>query len=166
MTLATTNAAGDIHARVVLCRGWSVEGFTFYTNYLSQKGQDLAEVDKAALVFYWDVLQRQVRIEGVIEKTSATNSDSYWRERARESQLSQWVSQQSRPVASREALEQAWKEAEEKFTGRDIPRPEHWGGYRLRPKTMEFWVGRPGRLHDRHVFLNSGSSWTYRRLSP
>lgn len=166
MTLATVNAAGDVHARIVLCRGWSEDGFVFFTNYLSQKGQDLAAHDRASVVFYWDVLQRQIRIDGAVEKTSATLSDEYWSHRARESQLSQYISHQSERVSSREELERAWEVAEEKFIGREIPRPEHWGGYRLRPKTMEFWIGKPGRLHDRHVFTKSGSAWTYGRLSP
>lgn len=166
MTLATVDGAGDVHARVVLCRGWSEDGFVFFTNYHSQKGQDLAAHDRAALVFYWDVLQRQIRIDGVVQKTSATLSDEYWRARARESQLSQYVSEQSKPVGSRADLERAWSEAEEKFAGREIPRPEHWGGYRLRPKAMEFWMGKPGRLHDRHLFSKTSSGWTYSRLSP
>lgn len=166
MTLATVDAEGAPHARIVLCRGWSTEGFVFYTNYASQKGQDLAANPRASLVFYWDVLQRQIRIDGEVVKTSAQESDEYWRKRARESQLSQYVSRQSEPVASREELERAQKAAEEKFAGRDVPRPEHWGGYRLKPKAIEFWMGRPGRLHDRHQYVKTNEHWTYRRLSP
>jgi pyridoxamine 5'-phosphate oxidase len=166
MTLATADAAGEVHARVVLCRGWSEDGFVFYTNYESQKGADVRANRNAAAVFFWDALARQVRVTGTVEKTSREMSDAYWSARARDSQLSQYISHQSQPVASREVLEKAWQDAERKFHGKEIPCPEHWGGYLLRPKTIEFWVGQPGRLHDRHVFEKLAGSWTYGRLSP
>jgi pyridoxamine 5'-phosphate oxidase len=165
-TLATAGAAGMPHARVVLCKSWSEEGFVFYTNYRSQKGQDLTVNPGAAAVFYWDPLHRQVRVGGSIEKTSRQVSEDYWRSRGRDSQLSQYISRQSQEAPSRETLENAWREAESEFAGRDIPCPAHWGGYILRPKTMEFWIGRPGRLHDRHEFEKSDRGWTYRRLYP
>lgn len=166
MTLATADARGGVHARVVLCKQWSDDGFVFYTNYQSQKGQDLAANPQAAAVFFWDQLARQVKIDGTVEKISRADSEAYWRSRARESQLSQYISQQSKEVESREALERAWSEAEAKFRGGEIPCPPHWGGYVLRPKAIEFWIGQNGRLHDRHQFTKSELSWTYRRLYP
>lgn len=165
MTVATANAA-ELHARVVLCRGWSEEGFIFYTNYNSLKGQDLAHDNRAAAVFYWDPLSRQVRISGRVKKTSREVSENYWNHRERGSQLSQFVSQQSATIASREALEAAWKKAEKDFSGRAIPCPEHWGGYLLEPEKIEFWIGRTGRLHDRYLFEKSPRTWTFRRLCP
>ncbi|MBX3022988.1 MAG: pyridoxamine 5'-phosphate oxidase [Bdellovibrionales bacterium] len=166
MTLATSSPSGEIHARTVLCKSWSEDGLIFFTNYNSQKGHDLAANPYAAAVFFWDALSRQVKVDGTVEKTSRQVSEEYWRSRARESQLSQFVSQQSQPAPSREDLEKLRSEAEAKFHGQEIPCPAHWGGYLLRPKAIEFWLGRPGRLHDRHQFVKSTQHWTYRRLYP
>lgn len=166
MAVATVNAKGEIHNRVVLCKDWSEDGFTFYTNYKSEKGQDLAANPRAGAVFFWDPLHRQVRISGAVTQTNRQVSEAYWRSRPFESQLSQYISRQSETVGSREDLEKAWSEAEAKFNGREIPCPEHWGGYVIRPERMEFWVGQPNRLHDRYVYEKIRSHWTFRRLYP
>ncbi|MGE4131159.1 MAG: pyridoxamine 5'-phosphate oxidase [Bdellovibrionales bacterium] len=164
--LATVNSKGELHNRVVLCKDHSEAGFTFFTNYDSRKGHDLAEHPQAAMVLYWDPMARQVKISGRVEKVAREVSEAYWASRPRESQLSQWISRQSEPVGSREELENQWRSAEREFEGRKIPCPKHWGGYLLSPRTIEFWVGRPGRLHDRFEFIKSGSIWTFRRLCP
>lgn len=166
MALATSNLQGDLHTRVVLCKEWSDKGFTFFTNYNSRKGADLANQPKAAAVFYWDPIFRQVKITGHVQKTSRMESEAYWNSRPRESQLSQWISKQSEPVATRAELENAWQEADRKFANRKIPCPDHWGGYLLIPQSIEFWIGQPGRLHDRFEFQKSGDLWTYQRLYP
>ena len=168
MSVATVNSRGHVHARVVLCKSWSAEGFVFYTNYESQKGQDLAQNPNAAAVFYWDPLFKQVKVSGEMNKTSRETSVAYWDSRARDSQLSQYISRQSQPAPSREQLERDWAAADAQFKDRPVPCPEHWGGYRLNPRSIEFWVGRHGRLHDRHVFSRPGAdqSWTYTRLYP
>jgi pyridoxamine 5'-phosphate oxidase len=165
MSLATAGAT-DLHARIVLCKQWSNEGFVFFTNYQSQKGLDLQHNANAAAVFYWDALFRQVCISGLVEKTSRQVSEEYWNSRARESQLSQYISHQSQSVPSRAVLQAAWTDAEARFKGQPIPCPTHWGGYRLVPSRIEFWVGQPGRLHDRFSFEKSGPVWTFRRLYP
>lgn len=166
MALATLGPNSELHNRVVLCKDWSETGFTFFTNYESRKGLDLAAHSVAAAVFYWDPLFRQIKISGTVEKTPRKVSEDYWRTRPRESQLSQLVSQQSREVSSRDALEQAWETAEKEYSGREIPCPLNWGGYLIVPKLIEFWVGRPGRLHDRYQFEKTVSTWTFRRLYP
>lgn len=167
MSVATVSAvAGQLHARVVLCKSWSEEGFTFFTNYNSLKGHDLEEDPRMAAVFYWDPLARQVCISGRVKKTSHAESEAYWKTRPRESQLSQHISRQSQEVPSREFLETAWARAEKEFAGREIPCPAHWGGYLLQPERIEFWVGQPGRLHDRYLFEKSAANWTFRRLCP
>jgi pyridoxamine-phosphate oxidase len=166
MTLSTASSAGDIHSRIVLCKQWSIAGFQFYTNYNSRKGRDLAQNPKAALLFYWDPFMRQVHISGFVEKVPRGESQEYWRSRPRESQVSQYISRQSDEVGSRQELESLWQACEQKFAGQEIPCPEHWGGYLVRPTGMEFWIGRPGRLHDRFHFEKAGSSWTFRRLCP
>jgi pyridoxamine 5'-phosphate oxidase len=166
MALATMNASGGLGIRVVLCKSWSEEGFVFYTNYASRKGLDLAANPKAAAVFYWDPLFRQVKISGPVVKTSRADSEAYWNSRPRDSQLSQYISRQSEEVGSREELERAWKEADQKFQGVSIPCPAHWGGYIIQADSIEFWIGRPGRLHDRFSFEKAGANWTFRRLNP
>lgn len=166
MTLATSAAEGPPHARVVLCKGWSNDGFLFFTNYLSRKGKDLAARPFATGVFFWDGLARQVTISGSVQKTSREVSANYWRTRPRDSQVGGWASKQSEVATSRAEMEQAWREAESRFGTGDIPCPDHWGGYCLQPRTIEFWIGRPGRFHDRHLFERTGSGWTYRRLFP
>ncbi|MGZ3723903.1 MAG: pyridoxamine 5'-phosphate oxidase [Bdellovibrionales bacterium] len=165
MSLATSDG-NELHSRIVLCRGWSEEGFTFFTNYQSRKGLDLAQDAQASAVFYWDPVFRQVCISGTVSKTSREVSEKYWNARARESQLSQYISHQSQAVASREELQAAWTKADQEFSGKSIPCPAHWGGYVLAPKRIEFWIGQPGRLHDRFEFEKTERVWTFRRLYP
>jgi pyridoxamine 5'-phosphate oxidase len=165
MSLATSDGK-ELHSRIVLCRGWDQKGFTFFTNYNSRKGLDLAADHEASAVFYWDPVFRQVCISGTVSKTSREVSESYWNGRPRESQLSQYISHQSQPVDSREELEKAWTKAEQEFADRAIPCPKHWGGYVLEPRCIEFWIGRPGRLHDRFEFRKAKQGWAFRRLFP
>lgn len=166
MALATLSKTGEIHNRVVLLKQITNAGITFFTNYNSSKGADLDSNPQAEAVFYWDQLLRQVRIGGKVEKTSRQISVDYWNSRARESQLSQWVSHQSVPLQSRELLMKQVEEARKRFEGQDIPCPEHWGGYLIRPDRMEFWIGSPGRLHHRFHFRKDASGWTSHRLYP
>ena len=166
MTVATQGPGGELHARVVLCKEWTDEGFFFYSNYHSQKGRDLEADPEAAAVFYWDPLFRQVRVVGRARRTSREISERYWNSRPRASQISGFVSHQSAPVASREALTAEWAETERRFAGRPIPCPPHWGGYVLEPRRIEFWFGQPNRLHDRFEFEKTPTNWTFRRLSP
>ncbi len=166
MTLATINPEGKLHARVVLCKSWSDTGFTFFTNYSSRKGLDLQHSPEAAGIFFWDPLFRQVKLSGRVSKVSRQESEEYWRSRPRDSQLSQYASQQSKEVGSREELERVWLATEQKFSGQNVPCPETWGGYLLVPETIEFWLGRPNRFHDRFEFQKSGNHWTFRRLYP
>lgn len=166
MAVATAGADGQIHNRVLLCKGWSDEGLTFYTNYLSHKGRQLEENPRAGVVFFWDPLARQIRISGRVTKLPHGDAEAYWRTRPRESQLSQWISKQSETLSSREALQSLWHQADHEFRGKEIPCPAHWGGYLLEIESMEFWIGQPGRLHDRYLFEKSGSGWTFRRLYP
>ena len=167
MTLSTYNPESqEVHCRVLLLKEWSTTGFTFFTNYDSQKGQDLAAHNKAVLHFYWDPQFRQIKIQGEVKKTPRSVSETYWDSRPRDSQLSQWVSQQSEKINSREQLEQKVAEAKKNFEGKKIPCPEHWGGYELTPSLFEFWIGQPNRLHDRFVFKEQGKTWTIERLYP
>lgn len=166
MALSTVNREGEPQLRVVLCKSWSEEGFIFYTNYESRKGHDILENPRVAANFYWDPLFRQVKIIGRAKKTARAISENYWSTRSRESQLSQWVSHQSEPVDSRDTMEEAWHAAEAKYAGHDVPCPQHWGGYLIEPSAIEFWVGQPGRFHDRFLFEKSNSTWTLSRLYP
>lgn len=167
MTLATSTASGRPDARVVLLKGVDAGGFVFYTDRRSSKGRQLAEIPLATLCFWWAALERQVRVAGRVEQTSDAESDLYFRTRPRESQISAWTSQQSRPVADRATLDAAWRESEARFNGGDVPRPPHWGGYRVVPAEFEFWQGRPGRFHDRiHYVLEPDGSWRRERLAP
>ncbi|MVW70088.1 MULTISPECIES: pyridoxamine 5'-phosphate oxidase [unclassified Bordetella] len=165
MTLATVDANGQPSARTVLIKGFDEKGFTFFTNYDSRKGQDLKSNPRAALLFFWQALERQVRIEGVIEKVSPEESDAYFHSRPLGSRLGAWASEQSKPItrAELEARELAFRER----YGNEPPRPPHWGGYRLVPHAFEFWQGRPSRLHDRLRYLPDGQGgWVRDRLSP
>jgi pyridoxamine 5'-phosphate oxidase len=167
MVLATCTPAGKPSARVVLLKEFGNDGFVFYTNYLSRKGRELEQNPFAALTFYWAELERQVRIEGIVSKTERTQSEEYFGSRPRASRLGAWVSQQSDVVNNRETIEVALKELEERFSDTDdIPAPEDWGGYRLEPELLEFWQGRPNRLHDRLVYRKSGDAWILERLWP
>lgn len=166
MTLATADRSGRVSARMVLLKGYGPEGFVFYSNYGSKKAGDLAENPQAALVFYWDRLERQVRVEGVVERLSREASETYFRSRPRGSQLGAWASPQSRPLRDRAALQALAEEAAARFGDGQIPMPEGWGGYRLHPNSMEFWQGRPDRLHDRFRYSRSGERWQLERLAP
>jgi len=167
MTLATAAKDARPSARVVLLKRVNEAGFVFYTNYRSAKAKELDENPQAALVFYWVGLDRQVRVEGGIERVSAAESDEYFSTRPRESQLGALASPQSEVIESREVLEQRLRELEEKYRDREVERPSHWGGYRLKPEHIEFWENRPGRLHDRIAYdLQADGSWTIKRLAP
>ncbi|HGL4257611.1 pyridoxamine 5'-phosphate oxidase [Burkholderia dolosa] len=168
MTLATVGADGRPSARIVLIKGVDARGFVFFTNYESRKGRELAAHPYAALLFYWIELERQVRIEGRIEKTSAEESDRYFASRPLGSRIGAWASEQSAVIDSRATLEAREKAVAERF-GDDPPRPPHWGGYRVVPDAIEFWQGRPSRLHDRLLYTRDASApqgWTISRLSP
>lgn len=169
MVLATADQTGVPSARVVLLKGVTSEGFLFFTNYLSHKGQDMALNPAVALTFFWPELERQVRVEGLVTKAASSESDEYFWSRPVGSQIGAWASPQSKPVTNREQLEIANQEYEHKFTGLEkIPRPEHWGGYLVRPNLLEFWQGRPNRLHDRILYTKNPESgaWQIGRLAP
>jgi pyridoxamine 5'-phosphate oxidase len=168
MTVSTVSAEGQPSARVVLLKGLPDDaGFLFYTNYESRKGQELAVRPLAALTFFWPGLERQVRVEGRIEKAPEALSTEYFQSRPRGSQIGAWASPQSQVIGSREELESREKELEADFTGQNpLPRPSHWGGYVLRPHRIEFWQGRPSRLHDRIVYELAGDAWRLSRLAP
>ena len=168
MTLSTVNEAGQPAARIVLLKGLpEEEGFLFFTNYESRKGQELATSPLAAITFFWPGLERQVRVEGRVEKAAEEASTEYFQSRPRSSQIGAWASPQSQPIRSREELEQREQDVEARFAGQQpLPRPAHWGGYVLRPHRVEFWQGRPSRLHDRLVYELHGGSWRISRLAP
>ena len=167
MTLATVSSDGQPSARIVLLKGIDAGGFVFYTNYESRKAKELAENPRAALLFYWPELERQVRITGKIAKISRTESDAYFQSRPRGSQLGAWASQQSEAIPDREVLERKMGELESEYRDKPVPLPPFWGGYRLKPDAMEFWQGRPNRLHDRLRYTRRpGSGWKIERLSP
>ena len=166
MTLATADANGQPHARIVLLKNLDDTGFIFYTNYESEKGRQLAVQPNAALVFFWKELERQVRIEGPIERVSAEESDAYFNSRPAGSRIGAWASPQSKKIEAREELEVRAARFAEKYRNTEIPRPEHWGGYRIVPEKIEFWQGRSNRLHDRIVFEKDGQGWQKYRLAP
>ena len=167
MTLATCTAQGKPSARLVLLKGVDGRGFTFFTNYDSRKGRELAAHPFASLVFWWPALERQVRIEGRVEKMPAAESDEYFRTRPRGSQLGAWASAQSEIAENREALESRMRALEQQYENRAVPRPPHWGGFRLIPECLEFWQGRPNRLHDRLRYRKAApGQWIVERLWP
>ncbi|MAA76239.1 MAG: pyridoxamine 5'-phosphate oxidase [Salinisphaeraceae bacterium] len=166
MTLATATPDGQPSARVVLLKGFDASGFRFFTNYESRKGRELADNAHAALVFWWDRLERQVRIRGTVEKLDPQASTEYYDSRPRGSRIGAHASPQSRPIESREALEARVKAIEARFGDGDIPRPDQWGGYRVVPDEVEFWQGRESRLHDRIVFQRTDDGWSTTRLAP
>ena len=166
MTLATATADGAPSARIVLLKGHDARGFVFYTNRQSRKGDELAATRRAALLFHWKSLGRQVRIEGTVEDVSDAEADAYFASRPRQSRLGAWASDQSRPLAGRAILEQRLADVEAAYPGEAIPRPPHWSGYRVLPTRIEFWQEAPFRLHERTVFLRHGDEWTVGKLFP
>ena len=167
MTLATATPDGRPSARTVLLKQVDAEGFVFYTNGNSRKGRHLAANAHAALVFFWEPLMRQVLVEGAVQPVSAAEADSYFASRPRLSQLGAWASRQSEPLASRAAFDRQVEEAEARFAGSSVPRPPHWGGYRVWPDMIEFWQGREGRLHDRErYYRGDGGQWEWTLLNP
>lgn len=167
LVLSTVSADCRPSARVVLLKEVSADGFVFFTNYKSRKGQELGQRPAGAMTFFWAELERQVRIEGSISKVSGEVSDAYYHSRPRGSQIGAWASPQSSEISSREELEKADQKFNEQFAGLDVvPRPEHWGGYVLKPERIEFWQGRPNRLHDRILFELENNSWKRKRLAP
>lgn len=165
-TLATANSEGSPSARTVLVKSFDESGFYFYTNYASRKGKELSQNPQAALLFWWDQLERQVRIEGDIVQVTSAQSDRYFSSRPRGSQIGAHASPQSQPIISRTDLEQAVVETQAKYTHAEVPRPQNWGGYCLKPKHMEFWQGRTSRLHDRLAYSLKNNAWQIERLAP
>ena len=168
MTLSTATLEGQPSARIVLLRGYDERGFCFFSNYPSQKGQELAANPYAAVTFHWVELERQVRISGRVEKVTEAESDAYFQSRPSQSRIGAWSSPQSNVISSRDALEELFEKYQEQYLDETaIPRPEHWGGYRVIPKRIEFWRGRPNRLHDRLRFIRIDQGpWTLQRLAP
>ncbi len=165
--LSTVNLDGYPEGRVILLKGVSPKGFVFYTNSHSTKGKSLAKTPKASLVFYWDALGRQIRILGDVEQVTAAEADTYFATRSHMSQIGAWASQQSQPLINREHLMEEIKKYEAKFDGQPVARPPHWIGYRILPKTIEFWIDRPYRLHDRFIYTyQADNTWKIHRLNP
>ncbi len=165
MTLATADAAGTPDARIVLLKDLEQDGFVFYTNYHSRKARELEARPAACLVFQWSELERQVRIQGAVDKVSAADSDRYFASRPLGARLSAWASAQSDAVSGRQALEEAVRQVRKRY-GDDPPRPPHWGGYRVMPQAIEFWQGRADRLHDRLLYTRTSDGWRIERLAP
>lgn len=166
MSLSTIGLDGFPQTRVVLLKEYDKEGFVFYTNYGSEKGRAIEKDPKVCLSFFWPASERQVIVKGIAQKTSEEESAAYFRTRPRASQLGAWASQQSSVVPSREHLREKMRILEEEYEGKEIPKPVYWGGYKVIPSQMEFWQGRPGRLHDRILFSRENSGWRINRLAP
>lgn len=166
MAVATANGDGRPSVRMVLLKGHGPDGFIFYTNERSAKGQEIAGNPRAALLFHWKSLRRQVRIEGRVEQVSGEQADAYFASRARDSQLGAWASDQSRPLDSRASFERRFEQVKHWFDGQAVPRPPHWSGYRVIPESIEFWSDRPHRLHERRLFSRDGDSWAEGLLYP
>ena len=166
MTLATVDRRGRPRARMVLLKEADARGFTFYTNRASAKARELAAVPEAALVWWWQSLHRSVRVEGRVRPVSSAEADAYWAQRPRGAQLGAWTSAQSRVLASRTELERALARTRARFAEEPVPRPPHWGGYRVAPRVIEFWQGRPDRLHDRLRYTRRRTGWRVERLAP
>jgi len=166
MTLATASATGEPSARTVLLKGADENGFVFFTNYESAKAQDLAANPRACLLFFWGELERQVRITGAVVRASREESAAYFRSRPRGSQIGAWVSPQSRTIPSRGVLEENFESLTAQYEGDEVPVPPFWGGYRVAPERVEFWQGRPSRLHDRLLYTKHAGGWSRSRLAP
>ena len=166
MALATADKAGNPSVRMVLLKGHGPEGFVFYTNEESAKGRELSANPSAALLFHWKSLRRQVRVEGPVERVPDEEADAYFASRTRDSQLGAWASDQSRPLDSRETFERRFDEVKRRFEGQDVPRPPHWGGFRVMPLRIEFWQDRPHRLHERRLFTLADGRWSEGLLYP
>ncbi|NNF03551.1 MAG: pyridoxamine 5'-phosphate oxidase [Rhodothermales bacterium] len=166
LSLSTSSSGGRPSSRMVLLKDYDQRGFVFFTNYESRKAGDLKDNPEAAMLFHWAFLQRQVRIEGRVERVSREESEAYFRSRPRGSRIGAWASKQSRPLASRDELERRVAETEQRFKGTEIPLPDFWGGYRVIPRRIEFWQGRLYRLHDRIVFTRTEEGWATERLFP
>ena len=166
MVVSSVDASGQPHSRVVLLRGVNEGGLKFYTNYTSNKGLELEQNNKVALNFFWPTVERQVRVEGELQKLSEAESDAYFNSRPRESQIGAWVSPQSSIIESREVLNERFREFTNKFEGQSVPRPSNWGGYLILPNYFEFWQGRPNRLHDRLTYSLVEGNWSIGRMAP
>jgi pyridoxamine 5'-phosphate oxidase len=166
MALATAGLDGQPHVRMVLLKEHAPDGFVFYTNEESQKGHDLERNPRAALLFHWKSLRRQVRIEGRVTRVSAQQADAYFASRGRDSQLGAWASDQSRPLESRATFERRFEEVKQQFVGTNVSRPPYWGGYRVAPERIEFWKDRPHRLHERQLFVRTPTGWHEGLLYP
>ena len=166
VALASADRSGRPSLRMVLLRGWDDDGFLFYTDYGSRKAAELTSNPVAALLLHWDQLGRQIRIEGPVEKSTEAESDSYFDARPRDRQIAAHASEQSRPIGSRDELDQRVAELSRRFEGQAVPRPENWGGFRLRPESYEFWQNHDDRLHDRLRYRRDGDGWRIERLQP
>lgn len=167
MTLATATPDGRPSARILLLKGFSEQGFEFYTNYLSRKGKEIAKNPVGTILFFWGQMERQIRIEGTIEKLSREKSEAYFHSRPKGSQIGAIASLQSQEIAGRQVLEDKWQQLESEYANKEVPKPSHWGGYILRPQLIEFWQGRSSRLHDRIVYKKSDKkNWKIVRLAP
>jgi pyridoxamine 5'-phosphate oxidase len=166
MTVCSATKEGKPSARIVLLRNFSESGFVYYTNYNSRKGTEIEKNPNCALLFFWPELERQIRIEGIVKKQTFEESDLYFNSRPRESKISAWTSEQSKVIANREALNEKYEILNKKYPDENVPRPPYWGGYVLKPISIEFWQGRPNRLHDRILYTLENNNWKIERLSP